>query len=891
MKKSFVNRVFAGVLTCALVITGSNIPSRGALAAEDTDENTSFTEVLGADDLSDLQFEWDDTSNIGEEHTVTLSSGETITIKDNGDMREDVSAQELADTEMGTGINLGNTMEAVWSIDQKNSVTGSDFDKAWSQPETTRAYIDAIHSYGINTLRIPVAWSNGDVDDGTYTIRGDLLDRVETIVNYALDDGMYVIINDHWDNQWWGQFGACVKDEDGNKVADEETRAAAWTRYERYWTQIAERFKGYSDHLIFEGANEELGDRLNDGICINGSAKGYAKPDNAGSDVVVVGGNLTTDELYQTVNKINQKFVDVVRGTGGNNTKRFLLIPGYNTDFTATADERYQMPTDLEENDTDRLFLSVHYYMPGDFCLNASGAEYTQEDQDDMIDYFDELSRFSDEGYGIIIGECGVCEPSGVSGSVTQWLYDTFSEAQIYSAVPVLWETGAYFDRTECTMNYRDIATFYNTVNGAEGAVTSERDTGGAVVESNTSLTVPDYIDLSVWGTAGLHAYLYYQTSTWDYRDSYSPARSMSKGSHSWEYVQASGVEITKETSAVTDVLMTKDGEYTVKLEGLDLSGANYFNMLGVSTDIDSKVYPDITVSDATVKIDGKEVTEDSFDMIVKTDNQYYTFTAINKYDKTLDQEDYPLGELNANEKLALPTKSIEITFTISGIETVLEDIEDGTYIYPETDTTTPPQITEAIATEEPVISEEPTAEPVVSVAPVITAAPSQVTSAPSVVASDTAVTATEEKTSNKTVSVSGAKYTVTDTDKKTVEYKAPTNTKKTSVTVPSQVTIEGTKYQVTSIAKNAFKNNKKLRSVTIGSHVKKIGAGAFQGCSNLKKIIVKSKKLTSIGAKAFKGIQKKAVFTVPKAKYKAYKKLLKSKTGFKKKTMKIKKK
>jgi hypothetical protein len=313
--------------------------------------------------------------------------------------------------------------------------------------------------------------------------------------------------------------------------------------------------------------------------------------------------------------------------------------------------------------------------------------------------------------------------------------------------------------------------------------------------------------------------------------------------------------------------------------------------MLGVSTDIDSKVYPDITVSDATVKIDGKEVTEDSFDMIVKTDNQYYTFTAINKYDKTLDQEDYPLGELNANEKLALPTKSIEITFTISGIETVLEDIEDGTYIYPETDTTTPPQITEAIATEEPVISEEPTAEPVVSVAPVITAAPSQVTSAPSVVASDTAVTATEEKTSNKTVSVSGAKYTVTDTDKKTVEYKAPTNTKKTSVTVPSQVTIEGTKYQVTSIAKNAFKNNKKLRSVTIGSHVKKIGAGAFQGCSNLKKIIVKSKKLTSIGAKAFKGIQKKAVFTVPKAKYKAYKKLLKSKTGFKKKTMKIKKK
>lgn len=89
---------------------------------------------------------------------------------------------------------------------------------------------------------------------------------------------MYVIINDHWDNQWWGQFGACTKDAEGNKVVDEETRKNAWVRYERYWTQIAERFKGYSDHLIFEGANEELGDRLNDAICINGPAKGYQKP-------------------------------------------------------------------------------------------------------------------------------------------------------------------------------------------------------------------------------------------------------------------------------------------------------------------------------------------------------------------------------------------------------------------------------------------------------------------------------------------------------------------------------------------------------------------------------------------------------------------------------------
>ena len=166
-----------------------------------------------------------------------------------------------------------------------------------------------------------------------------MLDRVEEVVNYALDNGMYVVINDHWDNQWWGQFGACKKDADGNKIADEETRKNAWTRYERYWTQICERFKNYSDHLIFEGANEELGERLNDGICVNGPAKGYSKPDNAGPDIEVVSGNLKTDELYDTTNKINQKFVDIVRASGGNNTNRHLLIPGYNTDILSTANE------------------------------------------------------------------------------------------------------------------------------------------------------------------------------------------------------------------------------------------------------------------------------------------------------------------------------------------------------------------------------------------------------------------------------------------------------------------------------------------------------------------------------------------------------------------------
>lgn len=139
---------------------------------------------------------------------------------------------------------------------------------------------------------------------------------------------------------------------------------------------------------------------------------------------------------------------------------------------------------------------------------------------------------------------------------------------------------------------------------------------------------------------------------------------------------------------------------------------------------------------------------------------------------------------------------------------------------------------------------------------------------------------------------VSGAKYTVTDVTGNTVEYKAPTSKKKTSLTVPATIKITDngvTKtYKVTSIAKNAFNKNTKLKSVTIGKNVKTIKANAFSGCSKLKTITLKSTVLKTVGKNTLKGIQKKAVIKCPKKQKAAYKKLFASKTGYKK-TMKIK--
>jgi len=124
------------------------------------------------------------------------------------------------------------------------------------------------------------------------------------------------------------------------------------------------------------------------------------------------------------------------------------------------------------------------------------------------------------------------------------------------------------------------------------------------------------------------------------------------------------------------------------------------------------------------------------------------------------------------------------------------------------------------------------------------------------------------------------AEYTVTssNTGGGTVTFKKPLKKTNKSFTVPDKVTIQNRSYKVTAIDKNAFKNNRKLTTVTIGKNVKTIGASAFEGAKNLKSIKIKAAGLKSVGKKAFKGIHAKAKIKVPKAKLSSYKKKLKGK-------------
>ena len=376
-------------------------------------------------------------------------SANGILTSDNGVMRTGIDAYDIV-KEMGAGTNLGNTLEScdTW-IDTSST---SNYETAWGQPVTTQEMINGMKAAGFDSIRIPVAWSNMMADDGTYTINEKYFNRVETVLNYALNADMYVIINIHFDSGWWARFGSKT----------EQERKDAMTKYKTMWTQIANRFQEYSDRLIFESANEELGTRLNSTDDYKGSGY-YAKDD--------------LDSLYKLTNEINQTFVDIVRSTGGNNARRFLLIAGYDTDISKTCDLRYKMPTDTIDS---HLMVSIHYYSPATYCIadnpkNSWGYDASWGTDEDIKALQGELSQmrisFVNKGYPVIIGEYGVTDTKiSENNFVRKEGRDLFFRSVCEFALennmcPILWDCSQVFDRRNLTMTNKAEKALYIEMN------------------------------------------------------------------------------------------------------------------------------------------------------------------------------------------------------------------------------------------------------------------------------------------------------------------------------------------------------------------------------------------------------------------------------------------
>ena len=321
--------------------------------------------------------------------------------------------------DMGVGINLGNTFDSTG--DWFHDVPGQE--TAWGSPIITKKIIQGYADAGFGVMRLPVSWTVLMDKDGS--INADFIDRVEEVAGWIHDGGMYCIPNSHHDG--WSE-----------KFYDDE--AAAMELYEKMWKQICERFKDYGEKLMFESMNEVGFDKLWNRY---GGTQGKA-------------------EAFDMFNKINQKFVDIVRASGGNNGERHLLIAAYWTDINLACDEMFKMPDDPE----GRCAVSVHYYTPATFCILSEDADWgkartdwgSEADYNELNTQFDMMKEhYIDKGIPVIVGEFG-CATSNKSREVAELWLNSVTEAALSGKLcPVLWDTpGGEYDREKAEFKYPD---------------------------------------------------------------------------------------------------------------------------------------------------------------------------------------------------------------------------------------------------------------------------------------------------------------------------------------------------------------------------------------------------------------------------------------------------
>lgn len=321
-----------------------------------------------------------------------------------GEMRNITSAELIA--EMGAGWNLGNTLDA----------TGGE--TAWGNPVTTQEMIDEIYKAGFNTIRIPTTWDGHMGEGPDYTVDEEWMDRVEEVIGYALKNNMYVILNAHHENGW-------VKPKyDGLDNVKAQLNAL--------WTQIAERFSDYGDHLIFEGLNEPR---------IEGGANEW----NGG-----------TEEGRDSLNQLNDTFIKAVRATGGNNETRTLLITTFAAQPVTVAIENLTVPDDKY------IGVSIHAYTPYRFTYDSVGESWNALNFDDSCaseidNLFYKLDEtFTSKGIPVIITEYGAVSKL-VGGDwqttnkdeVVKWASYYISTAEKYGIPCVWWDNGYYISGNE----------------------------------------------------------------------------------------------------------------------------------------------------------------------------------------------------------------------------------------------------------------------------------------------------------------------------------------------------------------------------------------------------------------------------------------------------------
>lgn len=362
----------------------------------------------------------DSAASSGTSSAGSEESGSDVSKTHTNDPMTVTSAKDLV-AQMKVGWDLGNTMDATGG-------SGIDAETSWGNITTTKMMIDAVKNAGFNVFRLPVSW--GTHLDENYNVDPAWMDRVQEIVNYGIDNDMFVILNTHHE-EWYMPVESDV-DEDLKEL-------------EALWTQIAERFKGYNEKLIFEGVNE---------------------PRLRGDGAEWTG----TTESREIVNKYAKTFVETVRATGGNNADRCLMVTPYAASSSATNMQALEIP-----EDSDKIIVSIHAYLPYSFALDTAGTDVYDPNDKSIPDLFENIKYyFLDNDIPVIIGEFGSVNKMNDEDRI-KCVTDYLTTAKEYGVPCIWWDNGTrvgdgenfgLLDRTDCTWYFPGIMeAIQNVVN------------------------------------------------------------------------------------------------------------------------------------------------------------------------------------------------------------------------------------------------------------------------------------------------------------------------------------------------------------------------------------------------------------------------------------------
>jgi len=395
---------------------------------------------------------------------------------------QDLPTAKSIAAEMGFAWNIGNSMEV------------PDDPLAWGNPLPTQQLIDSVKAAGFNTIRIPCAWAS-HADSTTYVINTAWMNQVKAVVDYCVNDSLFVVLNIHWDGGW-------LENKIDSSVTDTAMRGKIQARQGAYWRQIATAFRNYDRHVLFAGTNEP---------------------------------NVKDAVSMEVLNSFLQTFIDTVRATGGNNASRTLIIQGPNTDIENTNKLMTTLPTDKI---ADRLMAEVHFY-PYQFCLMETDADWgkvfyywgknnhstTDTDRNStwceeaFVDSMFNLmkTQFVDRNIPVLLGEFGAVKRLTLTGdTLTMHIQSrrTFynyvlSSARDRGIIPVVWDAGNKGNLTMTVFDRKTGAIYdlglLNAIRSGWGLSKFSGDTSLVqVATGNNAMKVLYSAKDSAWGQVNL---------------------------------------------------------------------------------------------------------------------------------------------------------------------------------------------------------------------------------------------------------------------------------------------------------------------------------------------------------------------------------------------------